>query len=164
MKLIKEIIPYLIVIVLVVLIRVFIITPVRVDGASMNPTLINNEVILLKKYDKKIKRFDIIVLKYEDDKLVKRVIGLPGDHIKYVDNQLFVNDKLVKEDFLTMETNDFDLELLGYETIPEGYYFVMGDNRTNSTDSRVIGLISKDQIIGKTSFAIFPFNRFGKVE
>lgn len=164
MKIIKEIIPYIIVVVMVIIIRTYIITPVRVDGTSMYPTLENNQILLLKKFDKKIERFELIVIEYDYTKLIKRVVGLPGEHVKYVDNSLYINDKLIKEDFIDTTTKDFDLSSLGVDVIPEGYYFVMGDNRNNSIDSRTIGLISKDEILGTTSFSIFPFNRFGFIE
>ena len=130
----------------------------------MYPTLENNQILLLKKFDKKIERFELIVIEYDYTKLIKRVVGLPGEHVKYVDNSLYINDKLIKEDFIDTTTKDFDLSSLGVDVIPEGYYFVMGDNRNNSIDSRTIGLISKDEILGTTSFSIFPFNRFGFIE
>lgn len=163
MKILKEVIPYVLIVIIVVVIRTYVVTPVKVQGDSMIPTLKNKEILLLKKYDKKYERFDIIVFKTEDDKLVKRVIGLPGEHIKYVDNKLYVNDKLVK-DAIDVETENFDLNYLGVDKIPEGYYFVLGDNRGNSTDSRLIGLIDEKTILGSTSFSIFPFSTFGKVK
>jgi signal peptidase I len=163
MKVIKEIIPYVLIVVAVVTIRMFIITPVKVQGDSMTPTLNDKEILLLKKYDTKYERFDIVVFKTDDSKLVKRVIGLPGEHIKYVDNKLYVNNKIV-EDAIEGETEDFDLNYIGYDRIPEGYYFVLGDNRGNSTDSRLIGLISKKSMLGTTNFSIFPFNDFGKIK
>ena len=160
MKLFKELLPYIMIVVVVVLIRAFIATPVRVDGASMNPTLEDGEILILKKYDRSLERFDIVVLDYNGEKLVKRVIGLPGEKIAYKDNKLYVDGKRVKEPFEHEVTDDFELE----EQIPEGYYFVLGDNRINSTDSRMIGAISKEQIQGTTNFSIFPFDKFGTVK
>ena len=83
--------------------------------------------------------------------------------MEYKDNKLYIDDKYIEEDFLknNQETYDFKLEEIGYKKIPKGYYFVMGDNRTNSTDSRYIGLISEKDIEGTTNFAIFPLNKFG---
>ena len=160
MKLFKELLPYIMIVVVVVAIRAFIATPVRVYGASMNPTLEDGEILILKKYDRSLERFDIVVLDYNGEKLVKRVIGLPGEKIAYKDNKLYVDGKRVKEPFEHEVTDDFELE----EQIPEGYYFVLGDNRINSTDSRMIGAISKEQIQGTTNFSIFPFDKFGTVK
>ena len=109
MKYIKEIIPYVIIVLVVILIRMFIITPVQVDGSSMEPTLKNKEVLLLKKYNKNYKRFDIVVLNSDRGRLIKRVIGLPGETIEYKNNKLYINNKVVKYKFKTnTDTNDFD--------------------------------------------------------
>lgn len=111
-----------------------------------------------------IDRFDIVVIKTNKTKIIKRVIGLPGDKIEYKDNKLYINGEYVKEDFLDKNTKTYDFtlyDLTGYETIPEGYYFVMGDNREESSDSRIIGLISKKNIEGHAKYTIFPFRRFG---
>lgn len=159
----KEIAIYALIIIVVVLVRTFIITPVRVDGDSMNDNLKNGEILLLKKYDKSFERFDVIVFKYKNEKLVKRIIGLPGESIAYKDNKLYINDKYVEEDMIDKKTYDFDLRELGFDTIPNNYYFVMGDNRTNSTDSRIIGLVNKDDILGSTNFILFPFNKLGRI-
>ena len=166
MKFVKEIAPYLIIIVLVVLIRAFIITPVRVDGLSMYPTLKNGEILLLKKYNRSFDRFDIVVVKYGNTKIVKRIIGLPGDNLKFVNNKLYINGKEIEEPFLSASviTNDFDINKFNIDKIPDGYYFVMGDNRTNSTDSRIIGVVPSKNILGITDFSLFPFNTFGKVK
>lgn len=160
MKILKELIPYIVIVVVVILIRMFIVSPVRVDGSSMYPNLKNNEVVILKKYDKSYKRFDVVVLKSFRGRLIKRVIGLPGETIEYKDNKLYINNKIVKQPFKTnTKTNDFEKR-----TIPEGYYFVMGDNRNNSADSRSIGFIDKDDIQGTVGIRLFPFNRIGKVK
>lgn len=161
MKLFKEILPYLIIIIIVVIIRTFIITPVRVNGDSMKPTLVDKEIVLLKKYDKNYKRFDIVVFNDKRGHLIKRIVGLPGETLYYSNNKLFVNGKYIKEDFLSPNEETYDYEL--DEVIPKGYYFVMGDNRDNSTDSRIIGLVSEEDILGTTSFVLYPFNRFGNI-
>lgn len=166
MKYIKEIIPYVIIIIVVVLIRTFIITPVRVDGDSMHPTLLDGEILLLKKYDKKFERFDIVVFEYDSSKLVKRIIGLPGDKVEYKNNTLYINNEIIEEVFLDedVKTSNFSLTQLELEQIPEDHYFVIGDNRNNSTDSRIIGPVHKKNILGTSDFALFPFKKFGKVD
>lgn len=164
MKLLKEIIPYVIIVIVVVLIRTFIITPVSVDGNSMYPTLKDKEILILKKYDKQIKRFDIVVFKYGDSKLIKRVIGLPGEKVEYKNNNLYIDDNKIKDVFLLTETDDFNLKNLDVEVIPDDYYFVLGDNRINSSDSRTIGLISIKDIEGTVSFRAFPFKRIGNID
>lgn len=164
MKLIKELIPYVVIIFVVVVVRTFIITPVRVNGDSMESTLHDGDILLLEKYDTDYKRFDIVVAKYNGEKLVKRVIGLPGDTVQYRNNILYINGERVDETFTNEETENFSLKQIGYDKIPEGYYFVVGDNRDDSLDSRYLGLFKKDSIEGKVLFRIFPFNGFGKVE
>lgn len=156
MKIIKQIIPYVIIFIVVVLIRTFIVTPVVVSGSSMDNTLKDGEILLLNKFVHEYERYDIVVFDYQDSKLVKRIIGLPGEHIKYEDGILYVNGEEFKDDFSSI-TADYDLEYLGYEVIPEGYYFVLGDNRTKSSDSRLIGLINSEYINGTTTFRLWPF-------
>lgn len=163
----KEWISYIVIIVTIILTRTFIATPVMVDGVSMVPTLVDNQVLVLYKLDKNYKRFDIVVIDHEinneNEHLVKRVIGLPGEYVEYKDSKLYVNKKEVKEDFIKVETDDFSLAKLGFLEIPENYYFVVGDNRGDSSDSRVLGLIPKKEIKGKVVFSLFPFKRFGKI-
>ena len=138
-KILKELYPYVVIIIVVVLIRSFIITPVQVDGLSMKPTLDDNEILLLKKYDHSFERFDVVVFDYQ-------------------------GRRLIKENFVrNSETLDFKLEDIEISKVPKDCYFVMGDNRGNSTDSRIIGVINKDLIKGSTNFSIFPFNTFGKI-
>ncbi len=166
-KIIKEVYPYFVIVLVVVLIRSFIITPAIVDGKSMYPTLNDNNIVILNKLDYKInglKRFDIIVVDYNGEKLIKRVIGLPGEHIEYKNNMLFINGYLTNENFNHDNTSNFKLEMIGYLKIPGDKYFVVGDNRNHSTDSRMIGLIDKKDIKGKVSLRLFPINKFGKIK
>lgn len=161
MKFLKSLIPYLVIIVAVVFIRTFIATPVRVDGRSMVPTLNNGDILILNKLSRNYKRFDIVVVKAHNSKLVKRIIGLPGENIEYKDNILYIDGKKIK-DVTPEETDDFSLEeLYGLKKIPKDYYFVMGDNRDGSSDSRDyrIGLIKKKNIVGKTIFRLWPINK-----
>ena len=162
---IKSLIPYLIIIIVVVFIRTFIVTPVAVKGKSMYPNLDQKQILILEKFDHSYHRFDVVVLKVGGEKLVKRVIALPGEHIKYEDDQLYINRKKIKETFKkNTVTEDFDLEDFGYEVLPEDTYFVMGDNRNSSLDSRAFGPVMKKDIIGKTIFSIFPLNEIGTIE
>ncbi len=151
MKIIKEIVPYILIIIAVILIRLFVITPVRVDGASMNPTLSNNEILLLNKMNKSYKRFDIIVFNHNGNKLVKRIIGLPGDIVMYNNNTLYINDKVVEENYTRKATDDFKSD-----KVPDNMYYVLGDNRSNSLDSRYIGFVSEEDIEGVVNISIIP--------
>lgn len=154
-KIIKELIPYVIIIIFVVVIRTFIITPVRVDGVSMHPTLNNNQILILNKLDKSYNRFDVVVFNYNNEKLVKRIIGLPGETIKVKDNKLYINNKYIKENFKHEDTDDYERELV----IPKGTYFVMGDNRSNSLDSRFIGPVDESNIEGTVNLSLIPLKK-----
>lgn len=162
-NILKEYLPYIIILMVIILIRTFIVTLVRVDGSSMENTLHNGEILVLNKLDKDYERFDIVVIKYNNERLVKRIIGLPGEQVRYRNSQLFINGKKIKENFIEEETANFNIMELGYNRIPKGYYFVVGDNRDNSLDSRYIGLIKKEQIQGTTKIRLFPFHKIGKI-
>lgn len=160
----RELIIYGIIILVIILVRTFIVTPVRVNGTSMHPTLKDGEIMILNKIDyvfDDIERFDIVVVKTDHNKIIKRVIGLPGESLRYENNILYINDKKIDEPFLKEATSDFDLSELGYERLPKDCYFVIGDNRDNSNDSRIIGCISKKDIEGSSSLVIFPFGKAG---
>ena len=160
-KKIKEIIPYIIIIICVVLIRTYLVTPARVDGESMESTLYDGEIVLLNKIDLRVnglKRFDVVVFKYEKDLLIKRVIGLPGDVVEYLDNELYINYKKVDIPFEFEYTENFKYE------VPDDEYFVLGDNRDNSKDSRYFGSIKLSNIKGKVSYILFPFKRIKKIK
>ena len=167
MKIIKELLQYAIIIVVVVLIRMFIITPVVVSGGSMKPNLQDGELLLERKIGyngSSIKRFDIVIIKEEKEEIIKRIIGLPGEHISYKSNKLYVNDKLVEENFKFRDTSDFNLEeICSCSSIPEGKYLVLGDNRPISKDSRTIGLIDEKDILGKAVYRIWPISKIGSV-
>ena len=158
-KTIKELLPYIITIIVVLLFKQFLFAPIRVNGDSMYSTLKNNDIMILDKVHYRhndIKRFDIVVVDADYELLIKRVIGLPGEKIEVKNNKLYINGKYIKQNFKYKKTEDFSYK------IPKGKYFVMGDNRTNSLDSRYFGAFKQKQIIGKTDYTVFPFNRFGK--
>lgn len=155
---------------LAILFRMFLFSSYVVDGESMMPTLEDGNLLIINKIEYNItnlERFDVIVFHANDkDDYVKRVIGLPGDHIEYKNDILYVNGKKVLEPFLASYkekitgklTKDFTLKkLINQQTIPKGYIFVMGDNRNGSYDSRHFGLISLDQVVGKVNLRYWPF-------
>ena len=166
-NIIKENIVYIVIILLVILIKIFIVTPVRVRGESMEETLQNNDIMILNKMAYKfndIKRFDIVVIDITDEYIIKRVIGLPGEKVEYKNNKLYINGKEKKETFNKVdakELEDFNTEKLGSITVPKDSYLVLGDNRPNSLDSRKLGFIKAKNIVGRTKFTIFPFSKFG---
>lgn len=162
----KEIIEYIVLIVVILLIRTYLFVPIMVSGNSMVPTLNNGDVMILNKFNylvNDIKRFDIVVVDYENEYIIKRVIGLPGDYVEYKNDILYVNGKKIEEEYDREYTEDFNLNDLSIEKIPNNYYLVLGDNRPISKDSRKIGLIDKKNIKGSTNFILFPFSRFGEV-
>ncbi|WP_174613276.1 signal peptidase I [Virgibacillus ihumii] len=157
---------------LIFIVRTFFFAPIVVDGPSMMPTLHDGDQMIVNKiiYDvAEPERFDIVVFHASDKKdFIKRVVGLPGEHVAVKNDQLFIDGRKVKEPFIgqmkkgeNTYTDDFKLEELpgGYEEIPEGYVLVLGDNRGNSTDSRILGLISMDQIVGTANLIYWPFDR-----
>lgn len=157
---ILEYLPYIIIIIAIILVRKFIVTPVRVSGNSMYPTLTDGQIMILNKVSQ-INRYDIVVVNktVAGEEIIKRVIGIPGDSVEVVGGKLFINDEEIIDKYGNGETGDF------YKTyLASDEYYVMGDNRSISLDSRVFGKIKKDDIEGVTNFILFPFNQFGVVE
>lgn len=157
----KDASKYLIIALVVLIIFVYVLSFQQVVGPSMTPNYEEGEVFLLNKLKYRIsdiKRFEVIVLESEQSKyMIKRVIGLPGEHIEYKENKLYVNGKEILEDFVTNgDTKDYNITSLGVDVIPEDSYFVVGDNRINSQDSRIFGFVSKKDIVGKVEFRIWP--------
>lgn len=153
----KELIPYIIIAIGVILFRTYIATPIMVSGDSMEPTLDGSEVMILNKLSD-INRFDIVIFSYNGDNLIKRVIAKPGETIEYKNGFLFIDDELVTDNYYDGTVINIDKL-----TLREDEYYVLGDNRFVSKDSRIIGPVKTEQIMGTTNYIIFPFKEFGKI-
>ena len=163
MKYLKEAMPYIVILIVVVLIRTFVVTPIKVNGQSMYDTLNGSEIMILWR-SKDIKRYDIVVADLVEngkktDTLIKRIYGLPGETISCEDGTIFINGKKIDDSYAYGKTTDFEAVTLGSDE-----YFLLGDNREISLDSRIFGPINKKHIDGKTDFVIWPFKKLGKVE
>lgn len=151
-------------IIIAVGIRMLLFAPIVVDGPSMLPTLQHKERLIVNKaiyFISEPKRGDILVFHAEMGKdWIKRVIGEPGDIVEMRNDQLYINGEPVAEPYLDeskaassgLLTNDF------YQEVPEGHIFVMGDNRQNSRDSRSIGPVPIDSVVGRADIIIWPFS------
>lgn len=161
LKLLKEALPYMIILVIVLLLRSFIVTPIKVNGLSMYDTLAGDEIMILWKLGE-IERYDIVVadveVSGEDDVVIKRVYGLPGETISCENGKIYINGNLIEDNYGYGETLDFSPVTLG-----ENEYFLLGDNRAISLDSRVFGAVTKEEIEGTTHFILFPFSKLGNV-
>lgn len=165
-------------------IRVFAFELVRVDGASMNDTLFDGEILFVSKYDyastwltcpwqneeekesavrittgDNPERFDVVICRYPgrgDTNFVKRVVGLPGDCVEIRDGMLYINREMYDEPYIQRAYRSGGLNNFGPYTVPEDHYFVLGDHRNNSNDSRLQGAISRDMIIGHVRRVLYP--------
>ena len=176
--------------------RLFLWLPVQVDGHSMDPTLANNQRVIVLKHTS-IERFDIVVAKENENgkskQIVKRVIGLPGDTITYDHDKLTVNGKEINEPYLksyqakfvkdklqsTYTYNDYFQQLAKSAqsftvdkdgnasftvTVPKGQYFLLGDDRIVSKDSRAVGTFKDSSIVGEVKFRFWPLDKIGNPE
>lgn len=159
LELIKKEKIFILLIITIIVLKIFVFNFILVKGDSMNPKFKNNDFMFLNKiiYNfQPIKRGDVIVLKYQNNDLIKRVIGLPKDKIKVENGKLYINNKEYKENYINSYTASIDFEEI---TLKDYEYFVIGDNRYNSYDSRNFGPITKRNIIGRVEFKIFPFDK-----
>jgi signal peptidase I len=149
---------------------VFIYQPVKVEGTSMLPGLTDQERIFINKFTyrfglESIGRGDTVVFEYPGDNTksyIKRVIGLPGDHIRIDHGQVYVNDRPLQEDYVEPDyRDDFSMREL---VVAPGEYFVLGDHRNSSSDSRVWGNVPRKSIYGKAVFCYWPLSKLGRLK
>ena len=173
-------------------IRAFAFEMVRVNGESMNSTLANGEIMFVTKFDYAStwlsfpwqddeakeaaarittggnpQRFDVVVCRYPgrgDTNFVKRVVGLPGDTVEVREGYLYVNGEKYDEPYIKDEYRGGSLNRFGPYEVPEGEYFVMGDHRNNSNDSRMQGSLPRNMIIGHVRTVLYPFGEIRGIE
>lgn len=152
---------------LLVILFTFLFRVAGVKGGSMEPTLYTTERLLLTTHFYEPTHGDIVVInRYTEDPLIKRVIGVAGDTIRIdaATGIVYCNGEALQEPYVSAATDP--KELIGEITVPEGYIFVMGDNRPVSKDSRSaeIGLVDTESVVGKAVWRLWPLNRFGAVK
>ena len=173
-------------------IRSVIFEPVRVDGESMDDTLANGEIMFVSKLDyssvwltfpwqdeaerekaaritagSNPERFDVVICRYPgcgDTNFVKRVVGLPGDTVELRDGYLYVNGEKYDEPYIPDEYRSGRMNSFGPYTVPENHFFVLGDHRNNSNDSRYQGALPRDMIIGHVRTVLYPFSGLRGIE
>jgi signal peptidase I len=138
---------------------------IRVDGASMEPTLVSGEYVIVNRISYRLgspKRGDIIVFHFPRDpkeEYIKRVIGLPGDEVEVKNNAVYVNGQHLDESYLKVTTN-----YIGTWKVPESQLFVLGDNRNNSSDSHDWGTVPMDYVVGKAILVYWPPPAWGLID
>lgn len=157
---------------LALLVRYFLLIPLQVEGDSMTPAL-KPDSYLLYHQSKSVNRFDIIL--FHDDSgvaYIKRVVGLPGETVAYQNDQLYIDGAKISEPFLdnTLQSNqvfttDFSIiEAVDEQEVPDDHYFVLGDNRPRSKDSRMFGFVPSESVEGKARVIIYPFDQIAWIK
>jgi signal peptidase I len=153
-------------ILIALVINLFLAQATRVYGQSMEPTLCNDQHLVIEKLSYRFhgpRRGDVAVIKldgYSSELLIKRVIGQPGDRVEIRDGQVYVNGQLLDEPYITQFTRgDY-----GPTDVPPLHIFVLGDNRGFSNDSRSFGMVPIDHVVGRAWFSYWPLDRFGFVK
>ena len=155
---------------LAVILIVFIYQPVKVEGTSMMPALTDQERIFINKFTYRfgsgnIERGDLVVFFFPLDRTksyIKRVIGLPGDAVRIDNGTVYVNNKRLDEPYVPDGFRDH--QSLLPETVPPDNYFVLGDHRGSSNDSRAWGTVARNYIYGKAVLVYWPMDHFGRVQ
>jgi signal peptidase I len=146
---------------------IFLYQPVKVEGTSMMPGLEDQERIFVNKFVYRwepIQRGDIVVFRYPRDtskSYIKRVIGLAGDHIRIEDGQVYVNGAAIDEDYVPSDYAD--TRSYGEIVVPSNSFFVLGDHRSMSNDSRDFGTVNERYIYGKAVFGYWPMDKLGRL-
>jgi signal peptidase I len=153
-----------------VILIVFIYQPVKVEGTSMMPSLTDQERIFINKFTYRfgmgnIERGDMVVFWFPLDRTksyIKRVVGLPGDRIEIDNGAVIVNGRRLREDYVPAEYRDHN----SYPEIevPQNHYYVLGDHRSSSNDSRAWGTVERGYIYGKAVFVYWPLEKMGRVK
>ncbi len=143
-------------------IRYFLVQPFYVEGASMEPNFYDKEYLIIDEISYRFEnpqRGEVIILKNPNDRhfyFIKRVVGLPGEKIAVLNGRVFINDKQLEESYI----KNFSHDDYGPTTLADDEYFVMGDNRNNSSDSRYFGPLNRKDVIGRVWVRGWPLNRF----
>ena len=146
---------------------IFLYQPVKVEGTSMMPSLVDQERIFVNKFVYRlepIERGDIVVFRYPYDpskSYIKRVIGMAGDHIRIDAGQVYVNGEALDESYVPSEY--VDSRTFQEVVVPEDFYYVLGDHRSMSDDSRNFGPVNQSFIYGKAVFGYWPMDKLGRV-
>ncbi len=157
-------------ILIAVVVILFIYQPVKVEGTSMMPSLVDQERIFINKFIYRfglgeIERGDMVVFWFPGDpskSYIKRVIGLPGDTVEIREGKVFVNEALLEEWYVPSEYRDFQSR--PPMVIPNDHFYVLGDHRSSSNDSRNWGPVARNQIYGKAVFVYWPLDKIGPLE
>jgi signal peptidase I len=151
-----------------IFIVIFVVQPVKVEGTSMQPQLADQDRIFVNRFIyrfKQIDRGDVVVFWYPKDRtksFIKRIIGMPGDLVEIRKGMVFINGKRIDEPYLKPEFRD--RQSYNAVIIPDEKYFVLGDHRNSSNDSRSWGFVDKSMIYGKAVFSYWPVSHVGLVE
>jgi signal peptidase I len=151
-----------------IFIVIFVVQPVKVEGTSMQPRLVDQERIFVNRFIYRflqIRHGDVVVFWYPRDRsksFIKRVMGVPGDRVEIRSGIVFVNDVRVEEPYLNPAFRD--TKSFRPVQVPSGQYFVLGDHRNSSNDSRSWGFVAHDLIYGKAIFSYWPVSHVGLVE
>lgn len=150
--------------------RTLILQPFVVEGNSMEPDFHNNQALIVDKISYRFRaptREEVIIFKAPpkpSDNYIKRVIGIPGDTVEIKNGHVYVNDNVLNENYVTSNNQTFvnrNLMTSLKKTLQKDEYFVLGDNRTNSSDSREWGVVPKNNLIGRPVLSVYPVEDFG---